>query len=149
LAIENGRAQIAFGWHKIPWSTVVSLETEIYLRETNVVAIRICHARAGCLPLPVAGLLNELIAPARSAGLGIDEEQIEGDPLLVVTLPWADDSASNKLLLSLESLEVNQGEIYVAGHSQHGPTVPHVATKPTEEHAPPADDQPEKVNLQR
>ncbi|HEY2827676.1 MAG TPA: hypothetical protein VGJ04_08760 [Pirellulales bacterium] len=122
VAIENNRARVAFCWHKVPWSTVVSLETEVYLRQTNVVAVRVCRARAGILPLPLAGLLDDIAAAAREAGLQIDVDQIESDPLLLITLPWAQAGNASRPAeqLCLDSLEVNQGEIYVAGHTQRG-----------------------------
>jgi hypothetical protein len=131
VSIENNRTQIAFLWHKLGWAAVVSLETEIYLRATNVVAIRICKARAGILPLPLGGVLNDLIAAGEEAGLQIDAEQIDGDPQLVITMPWADNSA-DKLLLCLESLEVNQGEIYMAGHCQNVDSTVPVLHKPAD-----------------
>ncbi|HZZ29089.1 MAG TPA: hypothetical protein VFE46_13910 [Pirellulales bacterium] len=129
VSIENNRAQIAFLWRKFGWTAVVSLETEVYLRETNVVAIRICKARAGLLPLPLAGLLTDLIVSGKKAGLQIEAEQVEGDPLLVITMPWADTSG-DKLSLSLESLEINGGEIFLAGHSQNGEPFSTVAQRP-------------------
>jgi hypothetical protein len=136
ISIENNRAQIAFLWHKLGWVAVVSLETEIYLRKTNVVAVRICKAQAGLIPLPLGSLLNDLIIAGQEFGLQIDTEQIDGDPLLTITMPWA-DNLGEKLLLSLESLEVNQGEIYVSGHCQDAQAVESIAQKPatTEESA--------------
>jgi hypothetical protein len=151
IAIQNNQAEIAFSWHKAGWSAVVSLEAEIYLRDTNVVAIRICRARAGLLPLPLAGLLKDLADTGRNAGLQIDEEQIEGDPLILITLPWADEPANTRQAskqLCLDSLEVNDGEIYVAGHTQRGQqtvSAPESASQPK----PAAEAHLLKSNIQR
>jgi hypothetical protein len=150
VAIENNRTQIAFTWRKAGWSAVVSLETEIYLRQINVVAVRICRARAGILPLPLASLLNDLMAAGQEIGLQIDQEQIEGDPLLVVTLPWADEAGSPHPSehLSLDSLEVNEGEIYVAGHTQRGQLAGSMARKPGDDQSS-TESQLENSNIQR
>ncbi len=121
VGIENNQAQLAFTWHKAGLTTVVSLEAEIFLRETNVVAIRICRARAGLLPLPLAGFIADLTTAGHEAGLQIEEEQIEGDPVLLLTIPGADFQGKSRSVdqLCLDSLEVNEGEIYVAGHTGH------------------------------
>ncbi|HTQ39580.1 MAG TPA: hypothetical protein VMJ32_11155 [Pirellulales bacterium] len=129
ISIENNRAQIAFVWHKLGWAAIVSLEAEVYLRETNVVAVRICKARAGLLPLPLGGLVNDFITAGQEVGLQIDVAQIDGDPLLTITMPWADHS-SDQFMQRLESLEVNEGEIYMAGHCQNAQAVGSVAQQP-------------------
>ena len=140
VAINNHQAEIAFRWHKSLWSAVISLETEVYLREMNVVAVRICRARAGLLPLPLASLLSDLVASGRESGLQIDEQQIEGDPLLLITLPWADAAPNSRSgeQLSLDSLEVNTGEIYVAGHTQRGQASPSTVRQASESLQPSA-----------
>jgi hypothetical protein len=121
VGIENNQAQLAFTWHKAGLAAVVSLEAEIFLRETNIVAIRICRARAGLLPLPLAGFIADLTTAGHEAGLQIEEQQIDGDPVLLLTIPGADAQGKSRPIdqLCLDSLEVNEGEIYVAGHTGH------------------------------
>jgi hypothetical protein len=146
LAIDRDRAQIAFKWTKPAWSSIVSLETEIYLREENVVAIRICKARAGLLPLPLGGLLHDLLAAAEEIGLPVDQQQVDGDPLLIISL--AAIQPKDKVLC-LESLELSNGEIYLAGHSDRESPGGQVAVTPDGPRATAAAAQAEKTNIQR
>jgi hypothetical protein len=148
VGIENDRAQIAFRWSKPIWSAIVHLETEVYLQSENVVAVRICKARAGWLPLPLGALLEDLISAGRDIGFAIEQQQIEGDPLLLVTLPAAYDR-SNKLIC-LESLELTPNEIYVAGRCERGGCESRSLVREPGDSQKSADQaQVEKANLQR
>jgi hypothetical protein len=148
VCIDNDRAQIAFRWSKPLWSAIVHLETEVYLQSENVVAVRICKARAGWLPLPLGALLEDLIGAGRDIGFAIEQQQIEGDPLLLLTLPAAYDR-SNKLVC-LESLELTPNEIYVAGRCERGQTESRsLAHEAADSHKSADQAQVEKVNLQR
>ena len=60
VAIQQDRAQIAFRWTKPAWSAIVFLETQIFLREENVVAMRICKARAGSAAVAVEWIAARL-----------------------------------------------------------------------------------------
>ena len=84
----------------------------------------------------------------RELGLAVDQQEIEGDPLLLITLPSASNASGR--LLSLESLELHDGELYVAGHSQHegDPVVP-VARQPEHGRSPLPQAQVEKLKVQR
>lgn len=151
VAIENNQSQVAFSWHLAGLSAVVSLETEIFLRERNVVAVRICRARVGILPLPLAGLLADLTTAGQEAGLQMDQQQIEGDPLLLIMLPSADAGTNSRHpeQLCLDSLEVNEGEIYLAGHTQRGQPTPSTARESNEDLQPSAAAHLENSNIQR
>jgi hypothetical protein len=69
----------------------------------------------------LVGFSADLTAAAHEAGLQIEEEQVEGDPVLLLTIPGADFHGKSRSVdqLSLDSLEINAGEIYVAGHTGH------------------------------
>jgi hypothetical protein len=148
IGIESDRAQVAFRWSRPAWSAIVHLETEIYLQSENVVAVRICKARAGWLPLPLGALLEDLIDAGRDIGFAIEQQQIEGDPLLLVTLPAA-YQRSNRLIC-LESLELTPNEIYVAGRCERGGSENRsLARKPGDPQESADQAQLEKMNLQR
>ncbi len=148
IAFGNDHLQIAFRWQKPGWSAIVSLEAELYLQEVNVVALRIRTARAGKLPLPLGSLLNDVAASGRELGLAVDQQQIEGDPLLLITLPSVSNDTGKQL--SLESLELHDGELYVAGRSQReGEAVPPLARKTDRNQSVSPEAQVEKLNLQR
>ncbi len=140
VAIENNQLKLGFRWQQPKWSVVVSLATEVYLREANVVAVRIRKVRAGGLPLPLRNLLHDLIAAGRGLDLQIEEQQIEGDPLLLITPPQ--DGDYGNLLVQLEALELHDGQLYVAGRSQRGNhSVPPLAERPARPEAPASDSQ--------
>ncbi|HEY2882583.1 MAG TPA: hypothetical protein VGJ15_09120, partial [Pirellulales bacterium] len=153
VAIDKQRSQIAFRWQSAVWSGIVAIETEIYLRQTNVVAVRICQAHLGLLPLPLRGVIQELVQSGRDLGLQIDEQQIEGDPLLIVTLPWAAEGDDKQPFL--ESLEISNGEIYVAGRCDRpgaglAPVVQNPGVQKSGAAHEPADQaQAEKLKVQR
>jgi hypothetical protein len=146
VAIQPDRAQIAFRWVKPAWSAIVFLETQIYLRDENVVAVRICKARAGLLPLPLGGLLRDLTSAAEEAGLRVDQEQIEGDPVLLISV--AGLNGGDKLL-NLESLELTAGEIYVAGRTNSELAGGPLARRPEPDRNAATDAHAEKSNVQR
>jgi len=146
VGIDNERAQIAFRWSKPLWSAIVHLETEVYLQSENVVAVRICKARAGWLPLPLGALLTDMVAAGRDIGIAIEQHEIDGDALLLVTLPGAYDRGNK--LIALESVELTPNEIYVAGRCERADSRP-LAREPGSSQKSADQAQVEKVNLQR
>lgn len=140
VAIENNQLMVGFRWQQSRWNVVVSLAAEVYLREPNVVAVRIHKVRAGGLPLPLKHLLHDLIAAGRALDLQIEEQQIDGDPLLLITPPQ--DGDYGNLLVQLESLELHDGQLYVAGRTQRGDrSLPPLAELPDRPAQPPRDSQ--------
>jgi hypothetical protein len=125
VQIEGDLLKIAFRWSGPSFSSVVSCQMEVYLQEPNVVAIRIQNARAGKLPLPLGGIVQSFVDSAHDAGLLIDQRQIDSDPLLLVTLPTA---ANDNESMLLETFELREGGVYLAGRSQSD--APAVATRP-------------------
>jgi hypothetical protein len=125
VQIEDDLLKIAFRWSGSSFSSVVSCQLEVYLQEPNVVAIRIQHARAGKLPLPLAGIVQSFVDSAHDAGLLIDQRQIDSDPLLLVTLPTP---ANDDEAMLLETCELRDGGVFLAGRSQG--EAPAVATRP-------------------
>jgi hypothetical protein len=145
VAFGDDGLKIAFRWQSPGWSTVVALEADLYLHAINVVGVRIRNARAGKLPLPLGGFLNDVIESGREIGLQIEQQQIEGDPLLLVTLPTS--FAKSDKSLSLETLELRDGALYIAGQSGAHSGVPPLARAKSQDDSEAA--QPEKRNIQR
>ncbi len=125
VQIENDLLKIAFQWNG-SWSAVVSFAGEVYLQEPNVIAVRIHQARAGKLPLPLGGLIKSFVESGRDAGLVIDQRQVKNDPLLLITLPTSNDNQ-----MFLESFELRDGKVYLAGRRQgDAENTPAVAVRP-------------------
>lgn len=98
--------------------TVVSIEAEAYLKEPNVLSIRFRRARAGALPLPMATVLEGFTKAAAEAQLQLSWLQAKGDPVAIVRLHPARDD--HDTLYQLETLELGDGEMFVAGHTTQG-----------------------------
>jgi hypothetical protein len=147
VAFSDDGLKVAFRWRSPGWSTVVALEADLYLHDINVVGVRIRKARAGTLPLPLGGFLRDVIESGREIGLQIEQQQIEGDPLLLVTLPTS--FAKSDKSLSLETLELRDGALYIAGQSgaHPGVAIPPLARAKNQEDSEAA--QSEKRNIQR
>lgn len=96
-------------------STIVSLEADVALQETNVVAVRIRRARAGAIPLPLDKFLPEAMHALQNAGCFVELRQTGADPVLLITMPLRTDRGRE---LILKSLTVREGEIDMAGETK-------------------------------
>jgi hypothetical protein len=112
VALERGRILVACRRGTGSFANVVALELEPYLLGPNELAIRIHGARAGWLPLPLKPILKQVSAAMIEAEWPLRWDQAGGDPVAVITLSA---ERTDKKLLSVESLEVHDGELYVAG----------------------------------
>jgi len=97
-------------------STVIWVEGDMYVTAPNVVALRIRKARAGAVPLPMNELIDRLARAAKDLNLQLDQSQVDGDPLLLLTLPPSRDENDDEL--RLEKLELREGALYVAGRTE-------------------------------
>lgn len=95
--------------------TVLSLAVDVYLPEPNVVALRICKARAGSLPLPLDDVLRRIDEAAQRSRLGIKWRQADGDPVAYLSLPSSD---GQREIVEIDTLRLDEGEIYIAGSTQ-------------------------------
>jgi hypothetical protein len=101
-----------------PLTAVIQLTLQIHVaEEPNTLAIRLRRARAGLLPLPLDGLLDQISEAARQADVILNWGQTDGDPVALITLGELRGTQANQTV-SLESLEVRDGEIELAGHTQ-------------------------------
>ena len=93
--------------------TVLSVNMQVYLSAPDVVAVRIESARAGSLPLPLSKVLDSISAAARAAKWNVVWKQEDGDPVALLTVPPPRDASDQPI--TLESIELGEGEVYVAG----------------------------------
>ena len=100
-------------------SAVISVDLEVRLTATNVLAVRINKARVGDVPWPLDRVVEEVIAAAASWGLQVEQTQTDGDPVLLVTLP--PDLQNNRRHVLLEHLEFRDGEVLLSGRTTAGP----------------------------
>lgn len=147
VAVIGDKFEIAFRWSKMVWSAIVNLQAKVYLQEPNVVAIRICQARAGLLPLPLAGLINDLIASGQEFGLDIVSREVDGDPLLLISFPDTYDHGRRQF--TLDSLELTEGQIYLSGRGQKVSSVTQPVMKQSDVDEQANRPQPSSENIQR
>lgn len=116
VTIDGGQVLIACRYHSGRISTIFSMEADVYLTEPNVLALRIRRARAGALPLPLGRILERVAAVANDLDLRLSWRQVGGDPVALVELSGLRDDDDG--LLILESLELRDGSLLVAGRSE-------------------------------
>jgi len=118
VAIEDGRLRIACRHHANGVPVVLSVELEAHLTDTNEFSIRIHRARAGAVPLPLASVIDRITQAAHDLHLHIRWLQAGGDPVAVISIP--PPRAGEGTRLAIEALQLNQGELFVAGHTSDG-----------------------------
>jgi hypothetical protein len=96
-------------------SSVVSVEFDVKLESTNLVAVRIRKVRVGDVPWRLDRIVDEIIQAAAQWGLHVEQTQTDGDPVLLVSLP--PDLQSPTREVHLERLELREGEVFLSGRS--------------------------------
>ncbi|WP_425614509.1 hypothetical protein NA78x_004378 [Anatilimnocola sp. NA78] len=117
VAIEPNRLLAACKYKTVGIETVVSIELEAFLtEEPNVVAIRIHQVAAGRLPIPLKQYLDQITAEATQRGILIRWQELDGDPLALVSLPLAEPG--DKRAIVLRSLELTPGTLIATGTAE-------------------------------
>lgn len=132
VSIDPEQIKIACRYQRGKVNTVISFNLGVHLTtEPNTLAIRVSKVRAGALPVP----LKRFLAPITKAGADSDIElrwsQTEGDPVALVTIPHQHEDYSHREIY-LESLEMRNGSIALAGRTQRPETTQHVVALRTE-----------------
>jgi hypothetical protein len=96
--------------------TVVTVDAGVFLTEEGSVAVRLMSVKAGALPLPVMRLADELAAACQKLSLPVRWMQQDGEPVALVEMH--SDPASDKPQLFIDTIELGESELYVAGHTE-------------------------------
>jgi hypothetical protein len=96
--------------------TVASVDASVSLTETGAIAIRFISVRAGALPLPVLQLADELAKACQDLNLPVRWTRQDGKPVAIVEIQ-SDES------LCVDAIQLNDGELYVAGHTGDDPEI--------------------------
>jgi hypothetical protein len=113
ISLSQNMATLGCQYRSNEMDAVVTVRFEAYLHSRHVVAIRILGARAGAIPVPLGQILDGISYAARQLNLRLEWRTSQGDPVALITLPRLGEKASESLCL--ESLEVRNGELFVAG----------------------------------
>ena len=114
--ITPDRFQVACRVNRDKLTTVITLTLDVYLAEPDVIAVRICAARAGLLPVPLDKILKGISQGARRLDLRLQWRQADSDPVALITIPPPQDVDNNRVHLT--ALQLGDGEIYVAGTTE-------------------------------
>jgi hypothetical protein len=91
--------------------TVISVDASAKVTEQGAVAIQLIAVRAGNLPLPVLQLADELAAACQKLRLPIRWTQQDGKPVALVEI-------RAKEPVSVDAIQLDEGQLYVAGHTE-------------------------------
>ena len=120
VAIEQDRLRVGAKYRMSGIDTVVSLELSAFLTdEPNVIAVRAHHVAAGNIPVPVGKYLEQITESAARRGIYIRWQEVDGDPLAIVTLPLAEPGDKREIILS--SLELQPGTAIITGTAEERP----------------------------
>jgi hypothetical protein len=122
VAITPGQFLLAFKYRNGFVATVVSLTVDVRLDEPNVIALRVRKARAGSLPLPLDPFMKEISAAAGQSGWRIQWSEVQGDPEARISIPSFHTRKNQES--RLEALQLNDGELYVAGSTRRRGSAP-------------------------
>ena len=117
VAIAPGVLTLGFRALSHGMDTVVSVDAAVFLMEEGSVGIRFLSVRAGSLPLPVMQLADELATACQELKLPVRWTQQDGQPVAIVEI-HSDKSSDRHFFV--DSIELGEGELYVAGHTEVG-----------------------------
>ena len=116
VAIEPDHLTLACRFRRGRFSGVVSLTIDVYLAEPNVIALRICKARAGVLPVPLKKVLDTISRAVRGTEYKLQWRQADGDPVALISMPPPRDQRDK--LIVIDSLKLGDGKVYLAGSTK-------------------------------
>lgn len=114
ISFVRGRLALAFRRQIGPVRCIISVSGRVWLPEPNLVAVEFDEVRAGVLPLPAAHAVSALAAAARSAGIGIEWKQLDGNPVALLQL----GDPATRHNIELKQIEIEDGVLFVAGSSR-------------------------------
>lgn len=97
----------------IAGQVVLSLQVEPFLTEQNEIGLRIRKARAGAVPAPLDVVLKRISEALQQAKCPARASQIDGDPVVLITLPPV--GKHGELTIHLDTLRLSDGKLEIAG----------------------------------
>lgn len=120
VILEPEKLRLAFRYGRGTWSTVVSIETRIWLprQEPNVAALELVGFQLGALPISVQSLLERVSEVGRSNGIEVTWYRAPetGHPVAILRFQADRDRAT----VHLESVKLEQGKLIIQGRSIQG-----------------------------
>jgi hypothetical protein len=99
--------------------TVVSADASAMVTESGEIAIRLESVQAGELPLPVLQVADEIAKACQALRLPIRWTQENGEPVALIAIDQ--DASSSRGRMTIDAIELRDGSLYVAGHTDGKP----------------------------
>ncbi len=117
IALVPQQLRVAFRFEGEQLSAVISLCVEVELaEEPNTLAIRICQAQAGWVPIPLKDFLDQISQAAQRSNVMLRWARREGDPVALITIPSETDLNDGKQFI-LDVIEIREDELVLGGHT--------------------------------
>ena len=119
IAISPDMLTLGFRTKSGGLETVISVDASVFLMEDGAVGIRFLSVRAGSLPLPVMQLADDIAKACQQLPkpLPVRWTQQDGQPVAIVEI-HSDESSDRHFFI--DSIELGEGELYLAGHTEVG-----------------------------
>jgi hypothetical protein len=128
VVFDVDRVTLAFQLDQGPLSSVIWVVARPHVPEGNVLELTLEKIRAGFVPVPAERILDRITEHARNHGLDVRwRTGAEGFP--IVTIRYTPDSDRDDV--KLEQVQIQTGQIRLAGHSNHARGVVRLPTLPT------------------
>jgi hypothetical protein len=122
VAIDPEQFQLACKYSGKRMKSVITINIEIRLTDRpNVAEVRLKSVHAGALPVPLQTLLKGISKAADRSNLSLQWTQQGSDPIALITIPERHDEIDG--LLRVDRIELRDGELYVAGHTDRSQDV--------------------------
>jgi len=129
VSIDPQRIKIACRYQHGKVNTVISFDLSVDLTtEPNTLAVRVSKVRAGALPVPLKRFLAPITKAGADSDIALRWSQTDGDPVALVTVPHQHEDYSHREIY-LETIEMRDGEIALAGRTQKPGDTPHAVAQ--------------------
>lgn len=128
VVFEVDRVTLAFQLDQGPLSSVIWVVARPHVPEANVLELTLEKIRAGVLPVPADQILDRITEHARNHGLDVRWKR-GGEGFPIVTIRYTPDSERDDV--KLEQIQIQTGQIRLAGRSNHARGLVRAPTLPT------------------
>ncbi len=127
VAIQPGDITLACRYDGPELRAVLTISCDVYLSASNTVALRVKGAHCGLMPLPLGNVLEAISHTARELELPLEWRRSGGDPVALLSMAVLSGHLSAHQRVELDTIELRDGELFVAGRTEHASRSPAAA----------------------
>jgi hypothetical protein len=131
VAIRPGDVTLACRYDGPEVRAVLAISCDVYLSAPNTVALRVKGAHCGLMPLPLGKVLEAISHTARELELPLEWRRSGGDPVALLSMAVLNGHLSAHRRVELDTIELRDGELFVAGRTEPASRAPVAAAAPT------------------